>query len=208
MKLPQKRNSRRDTEKKRGLFELVQLRLGPGTGKTCVPKLLVKFTTKESCRLLDCTNQLRSTVHQRKVRSGNQQYSSMASLRIPFFQSELAPLRRILTLPLLQTYSRFNLVKTRSILPPPFTFLRLLTLLPSGIPSLLSDIWESILRAVPKKKTTHSKSRMRRMAGKALQDVTALVRCPACGKVKRAHVLCQSCVEGEKWTDSAFDCWF
>ncbi len=73
----------------------------------------------------------------------------------------------------------------------------MLGLLPLGISSTLQAIWESVLRAVPKKKTTHSKSRHRQMAGKALKDVTELVKCPACGNVKRAHVLCVHCVKGE-----------
>jgi large subunit ribosomal protein L32 len=64
--------------------------------------------------------------------------------------------------------------------------------LPS-VPSLLEGIWESILRAVPKKKTTHSKKRHRLLAGKALKDVTALCRCPACGEIKRMHYLCPHC---------------
>ncbi|TGZ85573.1 WD40 repeat-like protein [Ascodesmis nigricans] len=60
-----------------------------------------------------------------------------------------------------------------------------------NLPSLLPGIFESILRAVPKKKTSHSKKRMRQLAGKALKDVTALNRCSACGKVKRSHMLCE-----------------
>ncbi|CCC13685.1 hypothetical protein SMACR_07251 [Sordaria macrospora] len=68
-----------------------------------------------------------------------------------------------------------------------------ISLLPS-IPSLLEDIWESILRAVPKKKTSHMKKRHRQMAGKALKDVTHLNRCPACGGLKRMHHLCSNCL--------------
>ncbi|KAI1445711.1 hypothetical protein F5Y02DRAFT_385098 [Annulohypoxylon stygium] len=64
----------------------------------------------------------------------------------------------------------------------------------SRIPELLGDIWEGILRAVPKKKTSHMKKRHRQMAGKALRDVTSLNRCPACGKVKKMHTLCSSCM--------------
>ena len=67
-----------------------------------------------------------------------------------------------------------------------------------NIPSLLSDLWDSILRAVPKKKTSHRKKRQRFMAGKALKDVTNLNKCSACGNVKRAHLLCPYCVRGEK----------
>ena len=65
------------------------------------------------------------------------------------------------------------------------------------IPTLLGDLWESVLRAVPKKKTSYMKKRSRFMAGKALKDVTALNRCSACGHVKRAHVLCPYCVQGK-----------
>ncbi|EFX06608.1 meiotic recombination protein ski8 [Grosmannia clavigera kw1407] len=66
--------------------------------------------------------------------------------------------------------------------------------LPS-LPSLLGDIWESILRAVPKKKTSHMKKRHRQMAGKALKDVNSLCKCPACGRTKRMHYLCPYCME-------------
>lgn len=62
------------------------------------------------------------------------------------------------------------------------------------VPSILAGLWEGILRAVPKKKTSHRKKRQRFMAGKALQDVTALNRCSACGAVKRAHLLCPGCI--------------
>ena len=65
-----------------------------------------------------------------------------------------------------------------------------------NISSILQEIWDSILRAVPKKKTSHSKTRSRQMAGKALKDVTALNKCSACGNVKRAHLLCPYCVQG------------
>ena len=64
------------------------------------------------------------------------------------------------------------------------------------VPSILDGLWESILRAVPKKKTSHRKKRQRFMAGKALKDVTALNKCSACGNVKRAHLLCPFCVNG------------
>lgn len=65
------------------------------------------------------------------------------------------------------------------------------------IPSILEGLWEGILRAVPKKKTSHRKKRQRFMAGKALKDVTALNRCSACGAVKRTHLLCPTCVAGK-----------
>lgn len=64
------------------------------------------------------------------------------------------------------------------------------------LPPILFGIWESILRAVPKKKTSHRKKRQRFMAGNALKDVTSLNKCSACGNVKRAHLLCPYCVKG------------
>ncbi|KAJ5880564.1 54S ribosomal protein L32 [Penicillium subrubescens] len=66
------------------------------------------------------------------------------------------------------------------------------------IPPLLADLWESVLRAVPKKKTSHMKKRHRQMAGKALKDAQNLNKCPGCGQVKRAHVLCPTCVKDIK----------
>lgn len=69
------------------------------------------------------------------------------------------------------------------------------------IPGLIADIWDSVLRAVPKKKVSHMKRRHRQMAGKALKDVKSLSTCPACGQFKRAHVLCSHCVSGVySWT--------
>ncbi|KAE8147096.1 hypothetical protein BDV25DRAFT_161126 [Aspergillus avenaceus] len=67
-----------------------------------------------------------------------------------------------------------------------------------NIPGILSNIWESVLRAVPKKKTSHMKKRHRQMAGKALKDVKNLNTCSGCGQIKRAHVLCPHCVENIK----------
>ncbi|KAI1909817.1 Ski complex subunit Rec14 [Ophidiomyces ophidiicola] len=63
-----------------------------------------------------------------------------------------------------------------------------------GLPSLLEGLWESILRAVPKKKTSHMKKRHRQMAGKALKDMKNVTKCPGCGQPKRAHLLCPTCV--------------
>ncbi|CAP70506.1 uncharacterized protein PODANS_3_5750, partial [Podospora anserina S mat+] len=64
--------------------------------------------------------------------------------------------------------------------------------LPS-LPEVLEGIWEGILKAVPKKKTSHMKKRHRQMAGKAIKDVTALCVCPACGGMKRMHYVCPTC---------------
>lgn len=66
-----------------------------------------------------------------------------------------------------------------------------------SIPSLLSGLWDSVLRAAPKKKTSLSKRRSRQLAGKALKDRIDINKCPACGEPKRAHLLCPSCVKGE-----------
>jgi large subunit ribosomal protein L32 len=81
---------------------------------------------------------------------------------------------------------------------PPIT--RLLPSLKFVLPSITSiipivtGIWEAILRAVPKKKTTHSQKRKRQLVGKALQDKKNLTRCEACGDWKLLHTLCSSCV--------------
>lgn len=65
----------------------------------------------------------------------------------------------------------------------------------AGVAGVLSGLWESILRAVPKKKTSHMKKRHRQMAGKALKDVSEVVKCPGCGRPKRAHILCPYCIQ-------------
>lgn len=73
------------------------------------------------------------------------------------------------------------------------------------LPPLISDVWESILRAVPKKKTSHMKKRHRQMAGKALKDTIDVNTCSGCGQPKRAHLLCPTCVSGmvpkHHWND-------
>lgn len=77
-------------------------------------------------------------------------------------------------------------------------------LFPVALPSSISlqlpslgSIWDSILKAVPKKKTSHRKRRQRLLAGKAMKDVTNLEKCPGCGSVKRTQRLCPFCVRGE-----------
>lgn len=67
-----------------------------------------------------------------------------------------------------------------------------------SVPGFLSDIWEGILRAVPKKKTSHMKKRHRQLAGKALKDVKSINSCPGCGRPKKAHFLCPYCVAGKR----------
>ncbi|KAK6336033.1 hypothetical protein TWF730_003405 [Orbilia blumenaviensis] len=72
-----------------------------------------------------------------------------------------------------------------------------------NIPPIISDLWESILKAVPKKKQSHSRKRMRQLAGKALEDIKALNECPGCGSLKRSHHLCPTCVNEirQMWKD-------
>jgi large subunit ribosomal protein L32 len=97
--------------------------------------------------------------------------------------------------------SRTTSLKMRQLALPllPSLSLSLPAAIQLKIPTLLGDLWESLLRAVPKKKTSYMKKRSRFMAGKALKDVTALNRCSACGHVKRAHILCPYCVKGKPY---------
>lgn len=52
-----------------------------------------------------------------------------------------------------------------------------------------------ILRAAPKKKHSKGRSRMKRLApgDKQVKRLDNLVRCPACGHVKRSHFMCMNC---------------
>ncbi|CAM1504015.1 Fc.00g016060.m01.CDS01 [Cosmosporella sp. VM-42] len=105
--------------------------------------------------------------------------------------------------PRLSTPSLFPSVRRTTLTFRHFTQ-KLFPSLAIAIPGLsinlptLEDIWEGILRAVPKNKVSHSKKRSRQMAGKALKDVNHLCRCPGCGEIKRTHRLCQTCLEQMK----------
>ncbi|RMZ66206.1 Ribosomal L32p [Pyrenophora seminiperda CCB06] len=79
----------------------------------------------------------------------------------------------------------------------PFGVLALPSLSLPALPSL-ADIWDGILNAVPKKKTSYRKKRQRFMAGKGLKDITSLNTCSGCGRVKRMHILCPYCVDAIK----------
>ncbi|CZT25424.1 related to ribosomal protein YmL32 precursor (mitochondrial) [Ramularia collo-cygni] len=126
----------------------------------------------------------------------------MASLRapsahflsafLPVARASLIPQQAVRRIPLLhQIQQRLN----ATILPA--------ALVP--IPALLGELWDGLLKAVPKKKTSHMKKRHRQMAGKALKDVTALNKCSACGRVKRAHILCPHCVLSiRQWFGNGF----
>lgn len=113
----------------------------------------------------------------------------------PLWQSLLpalnGPFRPVLNPPFLQRIAQ----PFRTWLPTPFAALAIPSITLPSFPSL-GDIWDGILKAVPKKKTSYMKKRTRFMAGKGLKDITALTKCSACGRVKRAHILCPYCVDG------------
>lgn len=53
-----------------------------------------------------------------------------------------------------------------------------------------------LVLAAPKKKVSYRRRRQRQLsASKAVQPVKNLVRCPACGHIKRSHTLCMNCVK-------------
>lgn len=135
-------------------------------------------------------NTVSSRQHQRLSYSAS---PIMATIRAPSasFLSAFLPVVRARLLPQDSAVRRIPLLEriqqlraNASLLPAILT----------PIPSLLEQIWDGLLKAVPKKKTSHMKKRHRQMAGKALKDVTALNKCSSCGRTKRAHVLCPYCV--------------
>ncbi|KAF9531956.1 hypothetical protein CPB83DRAFT_785773 [Crepidotus variabilis] len=62
------------------------------------------------------------------------------------------------------------------------------------LPSLgsLLELFPSIVLAVPKKKTSHSRKAMR-SANKGLKDKQNITNCAGCGGVKLAHHICPNC---------------
>jgi len=142
-----------------------------------------------------------TTVSNLEPISGHQQLANMAmAMATQLRTAGFSPFPPRLSSPMLSSASRFASAYVRQLSVP---FLPAITLaipasiqrgLPS-IPSLLEGIWDSILRAVPKKKTSHMKKRHRQMAGKALKDVNSLCKCPACGRTKRMHHLCPYCMQ-------------
>ncbi|CAH7689634.1 hypothetical protein BY996DRAFT_6840539 [Phakopsora pachyrhizi] len=58
--------------------------------------------------------------------------------------------------------------------------------------SIFGWLIDGLLRAVPKKKVSHSRKRMR-SAQKGLKPELGLSRCSGCGSLKRKHFLCLSC---------------
>lgn len=122
---------------------------------------------------------------------------TMAAIRAPSasFLSAFLPVVRAQLLPQERSIQRITLLRQLQ------QFRLRASLLPAAlvpIPALLGELWDGLLKAVPKKKTSHMKKRHRQMAGKALKDVTALNKCSACGRLKRAHVLCPYCVQSER----------
>jgi len=135
-------------------------------------------------------------MREQAIHSNQARRVTMAAIRVPStaFLSAFLPIARATLLPDLAPITRriplLQQLRT-SLLPAAF--------LP--IPSLLGELWDGLLRAVPKKKTSHMKKRHRFMAGKGLKDVTALNKCSACGRAKRAHVLCPYCVQSTSTVD-------
>jgi ribosomal protein L32 len=133
-------------------------------------------------------------------------YTAMAAIRAPSsaFLSAFLPIARAQlfpasTQPITKRIPLLQRLRASSPLLPA-------ALIP--IPSLLSDLWNGILNAVPKKKTSHMKKRHRQMAaGKHLRDVTALNKCSACGRAKRAHVLCPYCVQSKSSSSCFRSAW-
>lgn len=115
------------------------------------------------------------------------------TLRLALSPVFALPFQRSITRVQLPTTALYTQHITRSVC---LALANTITIRLGAVPQVLSDLWESLLRAVPKKKTSHRKKRQRFLAGKALQDVTSLNKCSACGNVKRAHLLCPYCVEG------------
>ncbi|KAG9234822.1 hypothetical protein BJ875DRAFT_460697 [Amylocarpus encephaloides] len=101
-----------------------------------------------------------------------------------------------LSAPSITATSRNSILYSRQLSHPllPSIALALPASMQLNLPGIIDGLWESILRAVPKKRTSHMKQRSRRMAGKGLKDVTSLNKCSVCGNVKRAHLLCPHCV--------------
>ncbi|KAI0125049.1 ribosomal protein ymL32-like protein [Xylariales sp. AK1849] len=121
--------------------------------------------------------------------------AAVQQLRIASAASSLFP--RLSTTTFASSFRSTLLYTQQSRQSPYLTWSSLAIALPAAlqtIPGILGDIWEGILRAVPKKKTSHMKKRHRQMAGKALKDVTALNKCPACGHTKKMHTLCPHCM--------------
>jgi large subunit ribosomal protein L32 len=145
-----------------------------------------------------CANTI-TTTQRRRITRGPARPTPQFTMALarplpPIWQTLLpalnSPVRPVLNLPFLQ-----RIAHPFRTIPTPFAAFAIPSIQLPSFPSL-GDIWEGILKAVPKKKTSYRKKRQRFMAGKGLKDITALNRCSACGRVKRAHILCPYCVDG------------
>lgn len=66
-----------------------------------------------------------------------------------------------------------------------------------SLPSLLSGLADGLWLAAPKQRLSYAKKRTRQLdAQKALKFATNLLRCPACGRVRRLHTMCMYCFHG------------
>ena len=124
-------------------------------------------------------------------------YSGISALRgVP---RPLFPLQRFNSLPsfyhVRQLHLAWDVPAVSSSLAPGFPTPRFALPTLSSIIPIITGIWDSILRAVPKKKTSYSRKRKRQLCGKGLKDKTNLHRCEACGDWKLLHTLCMSCVK-------------
>ncbi|KAL8725389.1 MAG: hypothetical protein Q9181_006440 [Wetmoreana brouardii] len=93
------------------------------------------------------------------------------ALRLALSPAIALPLRHPIAQPTIPTSALYTQHITRTIT---LGLANAVAIRLGALPSFLSDLWESLLRAVPKKKTSHRKKRQRFLAGKALQDVTSL----------------------------------
>lgn len=59
---------------------------------------------------------------------------------------------------------------------------------------LTASLWDGVLWAVPKKRTSHSKKR-KRMTHKYLKPKENVTLCQKCGNAKLLHVLCGHCLK-------------
>ncbi|KAL3893985.1 MAG: hypothetical protein SGCHY_005530 [Lobulomycetales sp.] len=66
--------------------------------------------------------------------------------------------------------------------------------LPLTLQGILHELWDGLLWAAPKKRTTHSKKR-KRMAGKWPKPLLNLRPCPFCGSTQLMGHACRECLK-------------
>ena len=152
-------------------------------------------TAREHIAIFDARPTIEPT--SRNLRQLSVQVSAMAAAAQQLRAASALPfLLPRLSSPVLLSSSRAFALYSRQLSHPLLPSLSIaIPAITLNLPTLLGDLWDSVLRmAVPKKKTSHMKKRHRQMAGKALKDVTSLCKCPGCGEVKRMHRLCPHCM--------------